>query len=351
MRAVQSFNYKVALASGLKHLQAGKLRQAEEQFRYLVSKFPRADGGYRGLARVFVELGDRAAALATLREGAAAMSATGDREAAISLLHDAVALDPLDLAAHRRLGAALALAGDVPGAAQEYVRYAEAEIVAGDPERARLETAYGLETLGELPALHELARSVGLPLRTVRAPRRAAPSAPLEPAPAGEPEPRLEPAAEMAEPDPRLAQLASLEPSVRPVEAAALTPEEGAQVTHYAVPAMPEPPVPAGLPAVELEERAAGLIAQADPRAGAAAIEAASALLAAGKTNAASDLLLHLVASGTAVHEAERELIAVARALGRRDVAASRVALLARAMRLAGDEERASEVERMGLLV
>ena len=36
------FNYKVALASGLKSLQAGRLRQAEEQFRYLLTRDPRA---------------------------------------------------------------------------------------------------------------------------------------------------------------------------------------------------------------------------------------------------------------------------------------------------------------------
>ena len=59
MRATQDFNYKVALASGLKSLQAGRLRQAEEQFRYLVEKFPGSPGGYRGLAKVLVELEDR----------------------------------------------------------------------------------------------------------------------------------------------------------------------------------------------------------------------------------------------------------------------------------------------------
>ncbi|MEK6619629.1 MAG: hypothetical protein AABZ26_01500, partial [Chloroflexota bacterium] len=107
MKAVQDFNYKVALASGLRSLQAGRLRQAEEQFRYLVSKFPRADGGYRGLAKVFVELGDRPAAVGTLRDGAAALAKAGERPAAIDLLREAVTLDPLDLAAHRRLAAAL----------------------------------------------------------------------------------------------------------------------------------------------------------------------------------------------------------------------------------------------------
>ena len=44
-----------ALGSGLKSLQAGRLREAEEQFRYLTQKFPSTDGGYRGLAKVQAE--------------------------------------------------------------------------------------------------------------------------------------------------------------------------------------------------------------------------------------------------------------------------------------------------------
>ncbi|MGH2450904.1 MAG: tetratricopeptide repeat protein, partial [Candidatus Limnocylindria bacterium] len=101
MGAASDFNYKVALASGLRSLQSGKLRQAEEQFRYLIQKFPHVDGGYRGLAKVLMDLGDRAAALATLREGAGALAKAGERGAAIDLLREAIGLDPLDLAVHR----------------------------------------------------------------------------------------------------------------------------------------------------------------------------------------------------------------------------------------------------------
>src|SRR6266508_3971492 len=193
MKAVQDFNYKVALASGLKHLQGGKLRQAEEQFRYLVSKFPQADGGYRGLARVQVEVGDHPAAVATLRDGAAALSRSGERGLAIDLLGEATSLDPLDLSAHRRLAAALALAGDVGASAAEYVRFANAEIAAGDPDRAKLEANYALETLGEIPALHDLARTVGLQLRTVRR---------LAPEPVPVPEPFVMPEREPVAPEP-----------------------------------------------------------------------------------------------------------------------------------------------------
>ncbi len=310
MKAVQDFNYKVALASGLKHLQGGKLRQAEEQFRYLVSKFPSADGGYRGLARVQVEVGDRSAALGTLRDGAAALSRSGERTLAIDLLREATTLDPLDLSAHRRLASAFALSGDIGAAAEEYVRFATAEIAAGDPDRARLEASYALETLGEIPALHELARTVGLPLRTVRR---------LTPEPQPEPE----------------------------VPAAEVVAEEPAWTgpTETDLPLWKRPPEPedprladaAPAPAVDvfaLEERAVALVASRDPEAGRVAVEAARALMETGKVHAASDLLLQLVASGIAVHEAERELIGVAHALGRSEIAAEREQLLSAVSRL-----------------
>lgn len=351
MKTVQDFNYKVALASGLKHFQAGRLRQAEEQFRYLTSKFPKADGGYRGLARVQVELGDRAAALATLREGAAVLSKTGERTIAIGLLREAVQLDPLDLAAHRRLAAGLALAGDISGAAAEYARFTQLELTSGDPERAKLEAMYALETFGEIPALGEMARTLGLGKRTLDAGDAAPPPA------------RAAAAAETPVPRPVIdertalfgratsdawttpaAESAATKPTAPVDERAALL----AAAMRPSVEAAPPAPAPPSVDAFELEERAALLMANKDPRAGAAAIEAASALLDAGKTHAASDLLLSLVASGTVVHDAALELIAVASALGRRDIATDRAALLSRVLQLAGDEERAAQVERIG---
>ena len=367
MKTVQDFNYKVALASGLKHLQAGRLRQAEEQFRYLVSKFPKADGGYRGLARVQVELGDRAAALATLREGAAVLSQTGERAIAIGLLREAVQLDPLDLAAHRRLAAGLALAGDIGAAAAEYVRFTQLELTAGDPERAKLEAMYALETFGEIPALHEMARTLGLgkstlgpgdaaPMRVLAREPEAAPARPvidertaLFGRASAEPETPVQPAPA----DDWTAPAATTDAWATP-EPAAAEPEpvdERAALLAAAMRSSLEAPSPGPPPAVDvfaLEERAALLTAAKDPGAGAAAIEAASALLEAGKTHAASDLLLSLVASGTVVHDAALELIAVASALGRRDIATDRAALLSRVLQLAGEEERAAQVERIG---
>ncbi|MBM4435404.1 MAG: hypothetical protein FJ028_09990 [Chloroflexi bacterium] len=296
MKAVQDLNYKVALAQGLKRLQATKLRQAEGQFRYLVSKFPQADGGYRGLARVQIELGDRSAALTTLRDGAAALSRANERALAIDLLREATALDPLDLSLHRGLSAALALAGDVGAAAQEYVRFSNAELAAGDPEGAKLEASYALETLGEIPALHELAAAVGLQLRTVR---RLAP----------EPEP----------------------PSGAQTEA--MRPGRGDEVEHLSRASGPSSSE-VGLDPFELEERAMALFASGHADAGRAGVEAARALADAGKLQAASDLLLQLIASGTNVREAERALIPVAQALGMGEIAAERERLLATAAQL-----------------
>lgn len=321
MKAVQDFNYKVALASGLKSLQAGRLRQAEEQFRYLVSKFPRADGGYRGLAKVFVQLDDRPGAVAALRDGAAALAKGGDRSLAIGLLQEAIALDPLDLAAHRRLAAAYALAGDVPAAASEYSRFSRAQQDAGDAERARIEAGYALETLGEIPALAELARALDMPLRTVRA------AVPATAAPAAAAPPDGEVAAgfrDLATPPGDLGG-----PSVEKAEAA------------------PAPPAPTVDP-FELERRAAEMLASRDAGAGDAALDAARELAAAGRTLAASDLLLQLIAAGIAHHQAQRQLAEVAASLGKREVARAKCDLLAQALVLHGEREQAMEIERLG---
>lgn len=156
------FNYKVALASGLKSLQAGQLDKAEEQFRYLRDKFSELDGGYRGLARVATERAEPAAALAALREGAAALARAGERAGAIGLLREILALEPLDHAAHRRLVAALILAGDRAGAIEQYRRYTRLVLSApGGSERARLEAAYAREQLGEALSVEDASPPAG----------------------------------------------------------------------------------------------------------------------------------------------------------------------------------------------
>src|SRR2546428_14165184 len=100
--ASKDFNYQVALKEGLKSLEQGRLRQAEQSFRYLVNKFPAAEGGYRGLAKVHFEQEDRASELQVLREGAAELARSGERSAAIGLLREALGLDPLRMTVNRR---------------------------------------------------------------------------------------------------------------------------------------------------------------------------------------------------------------------------------------------------------
>src|SRR5437773_215355 len=108
--ASKDFNYQVALKEGLKSLEQGRLRQAEQSFKYLVDKFPGAEGGYRGLAKVHFEEEDRAGALRVLRDGAAALTKSGERSTAIGPLRQAIVLEPRDRSTHRRRAAALALA-------------------------------------------------------------------------------------------------------------------------------------------------------------------------------------------------------------------------------------------------
>ena len=140
--ASKDFNYQVALKEGLKSLEQGRLRQAEQSFKYLVDKFPGAEGGYRGLAKVHFEQEDRAGSLRVLREGAAALIKSGERSGAIGLLRQAVTLDPRDLTTHRRLAAALALTGDTDASVQEYARFIRDLRDKGDSERAKKEVAW-----------------------------------------------------------------------------------------------------------------------------------------------------------------------------------------------------------------
>src|SRR5688500_9289646 len=91
-----------------------------------------------------------------LLDGGAAVAKSGQRAAAIGLYRDATALDPNDLTAHRRLAAALTLAGEPCTAAAEFVRYIQTAMLLGSRERARLEAQFALE---RLPASGELVRS------------------------------------------------------------------------------------------------------------------------------------------------------------------------------------------------
>jgi tetratricopeptide (TPR) repeat protein len=176
--ASKDFNYQVALKEGLKSLEQGRLRQAEQSFRYLVEKFPGQEGGYRGLAKVHFEQEDRAAALRVLRDGAAALIKSGDRSAAIGLLRQAVTLDPQDLATHRRLAAALALAGDTDAAVDEYARFIRDLRERGENERARNEVAWAKGQLRGVARVSTLDATLDGTLSRADAP--ATPEAPAE---------------------------------------------------------------------------------------------------------------------------------------------------------------------------
>ena len=330
----QDFNYKVALASGLRELQAGRLGKAEQQFDYLVAKFATAPGGYRGLAKVRLEQADRPGALAALRDGAAKLAKAGEHQGVVALLTEALSLEPLDLAAHRRLAAAHALAGEMDAATGEYARFAHA-LTRTDPAAAQREIRYGLDSLGPQPALVALARELGVQAEGAEAVDTVAPQVA----------------------DPRAAALegpglgrseAALEP---PAVATPTAPAWSAPVSAPTRARVPEPPLDAHEDPLAADERAAQYILTKDPRAAQAALVAARHFIADGRTNAASDLLLQLIASGLADHQAQRLLVDVVSSIGKRDVARAKCALLAEALRLDGQAELAVEVERLAQAV
>lgn len=334
------FNYKVALGDGLKALQRGRLRQAEEQFRYLVQHFPAADGGYRGLAKVFIEQADRPAALRTLLDGGAALAKAGDRGSTIAIYKEAVALDPHDLTSHRRLAAALTLAGDTDGAAHEYVRFVRAASQAGDADRAKLEIAFALERLPGNGEVAEVAREIGAQVSDTPRPVAAAPRDTLA---AAEPAPLT--------PERAAAWDAPASWEQMPAPAPAPMPSHDLSAPAPDLPASFDMPATADIPAdadaSSVEAMALAYLRQGDARAGNAAIEAARRYIADGHIDAASDLLLQLIAAGISDHDAQRLLVDVTKSLGKRELTSAKVALLVQALRLDGRNELAAEVEQL----
>ncbi len=112
--------------------------------------------------------------LDALKDGAAMMIQAGNRVAAMALLWSAVAIDPTDLAAHRRLAATLAHGGDLDGAADEYARYIEFMLPLGEVGRATLELQYGASMLGSHPALRDAAEKIVTAVRAIVAPTNVA---------------------------------------------------------------------------------------------------------------------------------------------------------------------------------
>lgn len=88
--------------------------------------------------------------LGLLLSGSNVLLREGNRIAALALLWAAVALDPVDLTAHRRLAAVLANSGDLHGALEEHARYREFLRARGEFEALRNEVAYAAATLGEI---------------------------------------------------------------------------------------------------------------------------------------------------------------------------------------------------------
>jgi hypothetical protein len=432
--ASKDFNYQVALKEGLKSLEQGRLRQAEQSFKYLVDKFPGAEGGYRGLAKVHFEQEDRAGSLRVLREGAAALIKSHERSGAIGLLRQAVALDPRDLTTHRRLAAALALAGDTDASVQEYVRFISDLRDNGETDRAKNEVAWakgqlrGVKSLSTLDAIAE-----GPPSKrdepseeepapeTTRFSERESGGTALRPqvsdqwiAPGPEPartfpppsmpsnavtsddpwaapppvtpsrgtgteqqvrevtlendpwasrtiptpsisswttdhqmpEERIESDAEPETAEPEGAETVIDETPTEEIVAAEPEPETVPD-TWMAAPANGEPK--ADVDPVGAEAVAAGYLATRDPRAAGMALEAARHYIKEGNVDAASDLLLQLIAAGIANHDAQRLLVDVVRTLGKREVAKRKCQLLAHALQLVGRNDLAAEVEALAL--
>ena len=105
--------------------------------------------------------------LDALKEGAAMLTQSGNRVAALAVMWSAVAIAPTDLGAHRRLAAMLANAGDIDGAANEYARYIEFMLPIGDVGRATMELTYGAKVLGNHASLHEAAEKIVTAVRAL----------------------------------------------------------------------------------------------------------------------------------------------------------------------------------------
>ena len=370
---------RLALDAATRLFEIGKLRQAEEAFRQLADKHGDLDA-YRGLAHAQVALEDLPAAILTLRDGAAVHARKGDRQAAIALLSEAVGVAPGDLAAHRRLAAAHANAGDTVAACEEYARFVDASLAEGDSRRAWLELTYARETLGDLPGLVRIVDRLmpGAPAAAERPqPQRAAPTllpspdirrlVPAEPAPqriTPEDLPRTRPvgatsAMHLADAKTVTSVDTFAEPPIDLLARTALRGKDAPQPPRRARPPIDTEAalatlVPAGTPEQQAgiaAMRATVLIGARDPRATDASLEAARRLLALHKLQAASDLLLDFIAAGYTDREAQRLLIEVDCGLGRRDVARDKCRLLGAAYRLDGRADTADDVERLAMII
>ena len=412
-------DHRLATDAAAKLFATGRLRQAEAAYRELVAKHGDVDS-YSGLARTLISLEDRDAALLALREGAGAFARKNDRVSAVALLGVAVEIAPSDLAAHRRLAAALANQGDLISACEEYARFIDVALAQRDMRRAWLELTYGRETLGDLPQLLAIADRVAAAQAgakptpppsdrvaatpSARAPAAPVPAAPVHAAPvkivsAPSPAPVVVKRAtdEVAvEAKHRSALAAAVQARTRPQASSAVVLKNAETITHAErsditnasdllaraglsarFSPKPEPAAPKKVvvvtprPIAEIEAelaqhvatgapagdaaaahvRATILIAAHDGRATQVALDAARRLMALHKMQAASDVLLDLIAAGFRDREAQRLLIEVDCELGRRDMAREKCQLLGAAYRLDGQGAVAEDVERLAAIL
>ena len=383
---------RLALDAAAMLYASGKLRQAEEAYRQLAQKHGDAES-FRGLAQTQVALEDIGAAVLALRDGASSLTRKGDRPAAIALLTEAAGIAPGDLAAHRRLAAAHANAGDAVAACAEYERFVDYSLAEGDTRRAWLELTYARETLGDLPGLVRLVdrlvpgaarpvqpRPTPSPVRAVS--QQVSPPPPLPPevrrlVPAEPPAPQPIVINDLPRTRPVGASSAMVMADARtmtsvdsfdeaPVDLmqriAPRTKEAQRKVSQAAwkarlpldIDAMLATFTPGTTPdqqAAVSAMRATVLIGARDPRATESAIDAARRLLSLHKLQAASDLLLDYIAAGYTDREAQRLLIEVDCGLGRRDVARDKCRLLGEAYRLDGRIDSANDVERLASII
>ncbi|MDP9281371.1 MAG: hypothetical protein M3P38_04665 [Chloroflexota bacterium] len=407
-----------------KLLEGGRARQSEVAYRELVDKHGDIDA-YCGLARAQAAQQDVGAALTTLREAAGRFAQRGDRATAVALLLEAVAIAPSDLAAHRRLAAALANQGDLPSAIREYARFVDMALAQQDTRRAWLELSYGRETLGDLPGLRAIVDRIAAATGGAAGPAPRMGEVPpiiarsqLAPRPApkierptfrAEPEPptfRTEPRALRAEPAKPAAstsssghslgaRIHSQEPTTRPSASQTTVVLNGASTVTHAeqvdlgsvdllaraglspngqkpqLVVAPVRPARPPRPPLDMEQeirslipkgndldaaktastRATLLIGMRDKRANEATLDAARRLLTLGKLPSASDLLLDYIAHGFTDREAQRLLIEIDCAIGRRDTAKEKCHLLSHAYRLDGRTDVAEDVERIARIL
>ncbi len=283
-----------ALAAAATLAKEGKLMKAEVAYREIIAR----GGGaacHLGLARTTIALDDPGRALAALRDGAVGLTRAGDRAGAIELLSEAVGIAPLDHAAHRRLAAAHANAGDKVAARAEYARFVALALEQGDAHRAELETSYALRTLGEPTAADG-----------------------VKPAPG-----RLTPDQPAAVDGAVGAGLVAAR-----LQAVTVLPAEPA-IPPFTV---SELPAPSGSPPVASPPLSS-------------VVPDARALLEGRKLYAASDVLLEYIGRGGTDREAQLLLIDVASTIGLVEAASDKARLLATAYRLDGSDQLAMAVE------